>query len=198
MTRIGNCTGVTCFLKKPAGQEIRTFKRKGQVSSQVAGQFKARLMSGVPENRAFYQGKTGVHVNFSAGHYRSLSSALHHHSREKLLKQHVFNLMQGDEDTHDAEGLENEALFEGILEGEMACQPTFSRFKNGSGKRAVFDLCSWGHYVDSPAGHGEIIIDTDSTDDPAHGSKQQNLKDPFSKDPKGTSVRTGSPHYILV
>ena len=36
---------------------------------------------------------------------------------------------------HDAEGLENDALFEGILEGEMACQPTFSRFKNGSAGR---------------------------------------------------------------
>jgi len=53
------------------------------------------------------------------------------HSTEKLLKQRVFALMQGYEDANDVDYLKNDPLFEDVLEvfedvleGEMASQPT--------------------------------------------------------------------------
>ncbi|MCG8340290.1 MAG: transposase, partial [Cytophagales bacterium] len=111
---------------------------------------------------AFYRGKTGVHVDFSAGEISSdgavvlleklerkhklISYFSEHmtdrrhplriiHSMEKLLKQRVFTLMQGYEDTNDVAHLKNDPLFEDILDGEMASQPTLSRFENSLGKR---------------------------------------------------------------
>ena len=62
------------------------------------------------------------------------------HSTEKLLKQRVFSLMQGYEDANDVEHLKNDPLFEDVLEGEMASQPTLSRFENRFDKQGVLCL----------------------------------------------------------
>ena len=52
------------------------------------------------------------------------------HTREKQLKQRVYSLMQGYEDTNDVKYLMNDPLYKDILEGDMASQPTLSRLEN--------------------------------------------------------------------
>ena len=153
---------------------------------------------------AFYRGNTEVSVNFSAERISSdgavvlldklerkhklISRISGHipdqrapsrvvHSVEKLLRQRVFTLMQGYEDCNDVERLKNDPLFEDILGGQMASQPTLSRFENSVDKRVMFELCyGWlDRYVDSLAGREQIIIDIDATDDPTHGRQQMSM-----------------------
>lgn len=99
------------------------------------------------------------------------------HSVEKLLRQRVFTLMQGYEDCNDTEHLKNDPLFHDILGGQLASQPTLSRFENSVDKHALFDLCyGWlDRYVDSLAGRRQITIDVDATDDPTHGRQQLSM-----------------------
>ncbi len=96
------------------------------------------------------------------------------HSTEKLLKQRVFMQMLGYEDTNDVDSLKRDPLFQDVLEGDLASQPTLSRFENRLTKQAIFDLAyAWiDWYVSSLAGRNKIIIDIDATDDPTHGSQQ--------------------------
>jgi hypothetical protein len=93
---------------------------------------------------------------------------------EKLLKQRVYMLMQGYEDTNDVFHLQNDPLFKDILEDDLASQPTLSRFENGIEKRTIFALsyACIDRYVSSLAGRKEVIIDIDATDDPTHGAQQ--------------------------
>jgi hypothetical protein len=99
------------------------------------------------------------------------------HSVEKLLKQRVYSLMQGYEDANDTQYLKNDPLFKDILEGELASQPTMSRFENSMGKHSVFDLCHvWvKRYISTLKGRKRIIIDIDSTDDPTYGNQQLSM-----------------------
>jgi hypothetical protein len=99
------------------------------------------------------------------------------HSREKQLKQRVYMLMQGYEDCNDVFHLQNDPLFKDILEGDLASQPTMSRFENGIDKRTVFDLCyaCIDRYVSGLTGRNEVIIDIDATDDPTHGAQQLSM-----------------------
>lgn len=117
---------------------------------------------------AFYRGNTEVSVEFSAEQVSSdgavvlldkferkhklVSRISAHipdqrdpakvtHSVEKLLRQRVFTLMQGYEDCNDVQQLKNDPLFADILGGQMASQPTLSRFENSVDKRALFELC---------------------------------------------------------
>lgn len=156
------------------------------------------------KNTAFYRGNTQVSVDFSASEISSDGAIVlleklerkhklinyysqyipdHRdpirtvHSIEKLLKQRVFTLMQGYEDTNDVEHLKNDPLFQDILDGEMASQPTLSRFENSLGKQGIFDLCyAWvDRYVASLKGREEITIDIDATDDPTYGRQQLSM-----------------------
>ncbi|MEQ9262880.1 MAG: IS1380 family transposase [Owenweeksia sp.] len=156
------------------------------------------------KNTAFYRGNTQVQVDFSAGQISSdgaivlleklerehkvisyfSSHIVDHrdpfrtvHSVEKLLKQRVFTLMQGYEDTNDVDQLKNDPLYQDILDGEMASQPTLSRFESSLGKQGIFDLCNaWvDRYVASLVGRKEIIIDIDATDDPTYGQQQLSM-----------------------
>ncbi len=99
------------------------------------------------------------------------------HSIEKLLKQRVFTLMQGYEDTNDVNYLKNDPLFKDILDGDMASQPTMSRFENSMDKHSIFELCyAWiDRYVSTLKGRKRITIDIDGTDDPTHGAQQLSM-----------------------
>ena len=46
------------------------------------------------------------------------------HSLYKMLKQRVFMLMQGYEDCNDVSQLKTDPLFQDVLQGDMASQPT--------------------------------------------------------------------------
>ena len=95
-------------------------------------------------------------------------------SLNKLLKQRVYGIMLGYEDANDVKYLKNDPLIQDILEGDLASQPTISRFENAMDKHAIFKLCyAWiDQYVRTLKGHKRIIIDIDATDDPTHGNQQ--------------------------
>jgi len=99
------------------------------------------------------------------------------YSIEKLLKQRVFMLMQGYEDTNDVHHLQYDPLYKDILEGNLASQPTLSRFENSLNKRSIFDLCyAWiDRYVSTLKDRKELTIDVDATDDPTYGKQQMSM-----------------------
>ena len=143
------------------------------------------------KNTVFYRGKTEVSIDFSAGEISSDGSVilleklerknklLRHFSKfipdnrdplrtihkiEKLLKQRVFSLMQGYEDTNDVNYLKNDPLYKDVLDGDMASQPTLSRFENSMDKTSIFALCyAWvDRYVSTLKHRKRIIIDIDA------------------------------------
>ncbi|BAV94644.1 hypothetical protein JBKA6_1464 [Ichthyobacterium seriolicida] len=46
--------------------------------------------------------------------------------------------MLGYEDANDVNHLHNDPLFKDVLQGDLASQPTISRFENSFDKQAVF------------------------------------------------------------
>src|SRR5690625_7730767 len=89
--------------------------------------------------------------------------------------------VQGYEDTNDVGYLKNDPLFKDVLQGQMASQPTLSRFENSFDKATIFEFCyAWiDRYVDSLKGRKKIIIDIDATDDPTHGAQQMTMFNGF-------------------
>jgi len=152
----------------------------------------------------FYRGNTSISVNFSASEIstdgslillekieretrliRKFSRFLPDnrdqqritYSREKQLKQRVFMMMLGYEDANDVTHLQHDPLFKDILQGNLASQPTISRFENSMDKHSIFEFCSaWvDHYVSRLSGRQRIVIDVDATDDPTHGAQQMSM-----------------------
>jgi hypothetical protein len=99
------------------------------------------------------------------------------YTREAQLKQRVFKLMLGYEDANDVTHLQNDPLFKDVLQGDLASQPTISRFENSQDKQSIFDLSNaWvDHYISSLSGRKRIVIDVDATDDPTHGNQQMSM-----------------------
>lgn len=99
------------------------------------------------------------------------------HPVKKLLKQRVYGLMQGYEDANDVQYLKDDPLFQDVLEGELASQPTVSRLENSLDKNSIFALChAWiDRYVLSLKGRKQIVIDIDATNDPTHGNQQLSM-----------------------
>lgn len=160
------------------------------------------------ENTIFYRGKAAVSVDFSCGEISSDGSVVlleklerKHgliryfsdqipdrrnplrtvHSVEKLLKQRVYMLMAGYEDTNDVSHLKKDPLYQDILESQMASQPTLSRFENSLDKASIFRLCyAWvDRYLASLKGRKRVVIDIDATDDPTHGAQQMSMFNGF-------------------
>lgn len=99
------------------------------------------------------------------------------HSYEKMLKQRVYLLMHGYEDANDADYLKDDPVVQAILGGDVASQPTISRFENHFDKHIVYKILeNWlDRYVKSLKGRDQIIIDADATDDPTHGAQQLSM-----------------------
>ena len=152
----------------------------------------------------FYRGNQSVSVDFSASEISSDGSLilleklerdnnlLSHfskllpdnrnpnfitYSREHQLKQRVFMLMLGYEDANDVAHLQNDPLFKDVLQGDLASQPTISRFENSIDKTTIFNLSyAWiDRYVSSLKGRKKVIIDVDATDDSTYGSQQLSM-----------------------
>jgi len=152
----------------------------------------------------FYRGDTSISVNFSASEISSDGSLIllekierahklikkfgKHlpdfrnprfitYSREDQLKQRVFMMMLGYEDANDVTHLQHDPLFKDVLQGDLASQPTISRFENSLDKHSILNLCdAWvDHYVSSLQGRKSIVIDVDATDDPTHGNQQMSM-----------------------
>jgi hypothetical protein len=99
------------------------------------------------------------------------------YTREDQLKQRVFMIMLGYEDANDVTHLQHDPLFKDVLQGDLASQPTISRFENSLDKHSIFELCSvWvDNYVLSLQGRKRIVIDVDATDDPTYGNQQMSM-----------------------
>lgn len=99
------------------------------------------------------------------------------YTREAQLKQRVFMMMLGYEDVNDVTHLQHDPLFKDVLQGDLASQPTISRFENSLDKHSIFELSnSWiARYVSSLSGRKRIVIDVDATDDPTHGNQQMSM-----------------------
>ena len=153
---------------------------------------------------AFYRGKQTILVDFSASEIstdgslvllekierthkliKKFSNYIPDNRNQNLidytiydqLKQRVFMLMLGYEDANDVFHLKNDPIFKDVLQGNLASQPTISRFENSLDKRDIFELMNvWlNNYVSSLKGRKEIIIDIDATDDPTYGNQQLSL-----------------------
>lgn len=86
-------------------------------------------------------------------------------------------MMLGYEDANDVTHLQQDPLFKDVLQGDLASQPTISRFENSLDKQSIFE-CSYAwidHYVWSLSGRKRIIMDVDATDDPTHGAQQMSM-----------------------
>lgn len=152
----------------------------------------------------FYRGKKEISVNFSASEISSDGSLillekiershklikkfskflpdlrnqkLITYTREDQLKQRVFMMMLGYEDANDVTHLQHDPLFKDVLQGDLASQPTISRFENSFDKRSIFELSdAWvNHYVSTLKGRKRIVIDIDATDDPTYGNQQMSM-----------------------
>ena len=99
------------------------------------------------------------------------------HSVNKLFRQRVYGIMLGYEDANDVKYLKNDPLLQDILGGDLASQPTISRFENTLDKHAIFKLCyAWvDRYIRTLKNRKSIIIDIDATDDPTHGNQQLSM-----------------------
>jgi len=121
--------------------------------------------------------KHGLIKNISSCFSDNRNQDLISHTYDKLLFQRVALLMHGYEDANDVEKLKYDPVFKNILSGNLASQPTISRFENSVDKHVIFRILNtWvDNYVKSLKGRDEIIIDIDATDDPTHGHQQLSL-----------------------
>lgn len=119
------------------------------------------------KNTAIYRGNTSVSVDFSAEEISSDGSvvllekierkhkllnyfsklipdhrdqSLVQHSMEKMLRQRVFLLMQAYDDVKDVSQLKHDPLLKDVMGGDLASQPTISRFENSFDKHSIFSL----------------------------------------------------------
>lgn len=152
----------------------------------------------------FYRGNTSISVDFSASEISSDGSLIllekierthklikkfsKHlpdlrnprfitYSREDQLKQRVFMMMLGYQDANDVTHLRHDPLFKDVLQGDLASQPTISRFENSLDKHSIFEFSdAWvNQYVSTLKGRKSIVIDVDATDDPTHGNQQMSM-----------------------
>jgi hypothetical protein len=105
------------------------------------------------------------------------------HPLPALVRQRVFQIACGYEDQNDADLLRSDPLLKLACgrppEGsdDLASQPTLSRLENAPGRRAcrrmaeaLVELYMERRGKDGPP--SRILLDFDSTDDPAHGSQE--------------------------
>ena len=103
------------------------------------------------------------------------------HDLKTLIKQRIFSIALGYEDTNDATTLRSDPALKTMTERlpesslDLASQPTLCRFENRVSKKALRRLADWLFevYVKThPGPRDVIVIDIDATDDPTHGQQQ--------------------------
>ncbi len=106
------------------------------------------------------------------------------HPLEDLVRQRVLQIACGYEDQDDADFLRSDPLFKlacGRLPqtgDDLASQPTLSRLENAPGSRACYRMARAlvELYVRQRSRRGaapeRVLLDFDSTDDPAHGEQE--------------------------
>jgi Transposase DDE domain group 1 len=120
------------------------------------------------------------------------------HSLETLVRPRVFQIACGYEDQDDADTLSSDPLLKLVCgrspsEAHLASQPTLSRLENAVDSQAYYRLARTlvALYLQERERDGlpyHIILDVDSTDDPAHG--QQATSSRLAVGSGSTSVRS--------
>lgn len=126
--------------------------------------------------------KEGLLSDFSHQIKDKRDSNLVDYQINDMVKQRVFMMMLGYQDCNDVDKIKQDNIFNYLLGGKIASQPTLSRFENNIDKRTIFDLCSWfvNRYISTiEKTRKQIIIDIDATDDPTHGAQQLSLFNGF-------------------
>lgn len=101
------------------------------------------------------------------------------HERVEQVRQRVYQIALGYEDCNDADELRHDAVLQlacGAAGHALSSQPTLTRLENGLSGRELNRLRDWLErtYVDSLApSTALVVLDIDSTDDPAHGAQEQ-------------------------
>jgi len=103
------------------------------------------------------------------------------HDLLTLVRQRMFAIAQGYEDNNDAATLARDPAFKIMASkapessGDLASQPTLSRFENGVTAKDLRRLSDWllNLYLKTHPGPRKVIVlDMDATDDPTHGQQQ--------------------------
>jgi hypothetical protein len=102
------------------------------------------------------------------------------HDLKTILRQRLFSIALGYEDNNDAATLAQDPalkLMTGKLPeaGDLASQPTLSRFENRVSAKDLRRLSDWllDLYLKTHPGPRKVIVlDMDATDDPTHGKQQ--------------------------
>lgn len=103
------------------------------------------------------------------------------HDLLTLVRQRMFAIAQGYEDNNDAATLARDPAFKIVAgkvpdsAGDLASQPTLSRFENrvnAKDLRRLSDGLLELYLKTHPGPRKTIILDMDATDDPTHGKQQ--------------------------
>jgi len=103
------------------------------------------------------------------------------HDLLTLVRQRLFAIAQGYEDNNDAATLAKDPAFKIMAgkapesDGDLASQPTLSRFENRATAKDLRRLCDrlLELYLKTHPGPRKVIVlDMDGTDDPTHGRQQ--------------------------
>lgn len=100
------------------------------------------------------------------------------HSFQKLLEQRIFLMIQGYQDCNDSDYLKNDPVICEAIGGNLASQPTMSRFENSFSITDIYRISEFmvERYAKSiNKNRKQIVIDVDGTDDPTHGAQQGTL-----------------------
>src|SRR6185369_13617580 len=109
-------------------------------------------------------------------------------SLEDLMRQRIFALASGYADANDASRIGGDPMHKLMVDrdplsgGDLASQPTLSRFENRQGRRELFRM-GWALATTVMDHHRRrlrrrvrrITIDLDPTDDPTHGTQQLSM-----------------------
>jgi hypothetical protein len=103
------------------------------------------------------------------------------HELRTLLRQRIFSIAMGYEDTNDSTTLRTDPALKASsgrlpeTSGDLASQPTLCRFENRVTRRDLRHLADrlLSVYLEAhPGPRDVIVIDIDATDDPTHGHQQ--------------------------
>jgi hypothetical protein len=105
------------------------------------------------------------------------------HSTLEMVRSRVFGILAGYEDQNDHDALRSDAVFKLLADrlpddGDLASQPTLSRFENSITPTSLLRLEDWfidrfvNSFSETPR---EVTLDVDVFDDPTHGQQQLTL-----------------------